>query len=110
MLTEGKQRRKPSAKELANLRPWKPGQSGNPSGRPRKRLLDWALEEQLEALDSAQAAVIAAKLLKKAANGDVRAAQLIAERTEGKPKQKVEVTGAEGSPVSLTVEFVTPDK
>ena len=44
----------PSAASLANLRPWRPGQSGNPRGRPRAPR--FTLREQhviLEALSQA---------------------------------------------------------
>jgi hypothetical protein len=91
-----------------NLRPWQPGQSGNPGGRPKKKLIDEALAELLEAQDSAEAGELAKVLLAKAKDGDVRAAQLIAERTQGKPNQKVELTGKDGGAIDTTlrVEFV----
>lgn len=86
---------------------WKPGQSGNPSGRPKKKLLDWAIQEELEALDSAEAVKIA-KALIQLASKDVQAAKLIAERTEGKPIQKVEHSGPDGGAMQgvIRVEFV----
>jgi hypothetical protein len=86
---------------------WKPGQSGNPSGRPKKKLVDEMLAELLEAQDSAAARRIAEKLLARAEEND-KAAQLVAERTQGKPSQKVEVTGADGGPISgeFTIKFV----
>jgi hypothetical protein len=31
----GNERETPTSKSLGNLRPWKPGQSGNPAGRPK---------------------------------------------------------------------------
>ena len=68
-----------------------PGQSGNPKGSYRKRLLDEALEQELEAGGSEAAGVIARALIRKARSGDTRAAQLVAERTQGKPKQKLDV-------------------
>lgn len=87
---------------------WQPGQSGNPSGRPKKKLIDEALTELLEAENSKEAIVLAAKLLELAQAGDVRASQLIAERTQGKPNQKVELTGKDGGAIDTTlrVEFV----
>ena len=36
-----------------NLRPWRPGQSGNPGGRPKKRVLDEGLKSYLK--DNVQA-------------------------------------------------------
>lgn len=83
-----------------------PGQSGNPSGRPKKRLIDEILAELLEANGSVGAAKLASVLIQKAEEGDVRAAQLIAERTQGKPNQKVELTGANGGPIDAKIEIV----
>lgn len=90
---------------IENLRPWKPGESGNPGGRPRKRLIDRELEELLTKEDSALAKAIAEVLLARARKGDLRAIQLVAERTEGRPRQAMEVSGPEGE--RLAVEFLT---
>src|SRR5215831_4964973 len=78
------------ARSLRNLRPWKKGTSGNPGGRPKKPLLDEILTELLEDRDGADARTIAKALVKRAKRGDLRAYQLIAERTQGRPKQKVD--------------------
>jgi hypothetical protein len=75
---------------IANLKPWKPGQSGNPGGRPGKRLIDEALEDLLASNDSEAARDVAAALLKRARKGDIRAIQLIAERTQGKPTRSAD--------------------
>ena len=97
-------------KRLLNLRPpWPKGTSGNPAGGSKKRLLDKVLEELLEAEDSGEAVKIAKALIAKARRGDTRASQLVAERTEGKPNQKVEVTGGNGEPLSIAVRFVHGD-
>jgi hypothetical protein len=87
---------------------WKPGQSGNPGGRPKKKLVDECLEELLEAADSEHAKALAISLIAKALNGDTKAAQLVAERTQGKPSQKVEVSGPDGGPMQgeFTIKFV----
>lgn len=47
------------AGRIENLKPWKPGQSGNPGGRPKGRLIDEALEELLLGNDSELALAIA---------------------------------------------------
>lgn len=90
---------------VENLKPFKPGQSGNPGGRPKKKLIDEVLAELLGAKNSADAKRIAKALIRNAASGDSKAAKLIAERTQGKPLQKVEVTGNDGGPVSLVINF-----
>jgi L-rhamnose isomerase len=81
-----------------NLRPWKPGQSGNAGGRPKKRSISEELERMLdeEAPNSGGkpwAAVIAEALLRKARRGDVRAISELANRIEGKPHQSLDVYG-----------------
>ncbi len=100
--------REPHPNSLANLKRFQPGESGNPSGRPKKKLVDHALETLLEETDSQKAIEIAKVLIQKALDGDTKAAQLVAERTEGKPNQKVEVSGPDGGPINnrITVEFV----
>jgi hypothetical protein len=82
-------------------RPFPKGTSGNPGGRPKKRLIDEVLEELLLRDDSAVAQTVAAALLKKAKRGDVKAIQLLAERVQGKPRQAVQLTGAYGGPIEL---------
>jgi hypothetical protein len=79
---------------------WRPGQSGNPNGRPKKAAsLTTLLKEELErpvtdqnllkALgakveDVAWAQMIAIALIRKAAKGSERAAEIIFDRAEGK--------------------------
>ena len=82
------------ARSLANLKPFQPGQSGNPAGRPKSITLSETLRRELakecpEEADQTYAERIAAVLCKSAAEGNVRAAQEIADRTEGKPRQSV---------------------
>ena len=47
---------------VQNLKPWPKGISGNPGGRPKKKLIDQALEELLLSKDSELALAIAKKL------------------------------------------------
>jgi hypothetical protein len=75
---------------------FKPGATGNPNGRPKLTLLSEAIRAQLavvapEADEKTYAEVIAEKLCTEAASGNVGAAREIADRTEGKPKQQVDV-------------------
>ncbi len=96
-------------KQTANKRPdgqfapgnrlgnrFKPGASGNPKGRPKLTLLSEAIRAQLavtvpNADERTYAEVIAEKLCTEAAAGNVNAAREIADRTEGRAKQAIDV-------------------
>jgi hypothetical protein len=85
-----------------NLIPYKPGQCGNPNGRPKKLPdLDKILDEVLGAENKGktEAQQILAALLKKAKKGDVRAAEILLDRAFGKPKQQIDHT-SKGEPIT----------
>lgn len=68
---------------------FKPGQSGNPNGRPKKlpdidKLMMEALGDQGE-----EALAIIQALIIKAKKGDVRAAEVLLDRAFGKAKQEM---------------------
>jgi len=84
------------AGRIENLKPWRKGESGNPGGRPRRKLLTEELERLLEqeapaANGRTWAAVIAETLLKQGRKGNVRAIAEIGDRVEGKARQSVEL-------------------
>src|SRR5215475_8452426 len=70
---------------------FRPGQSGNPGGRPRIRALTEACRSKLasavpgDAEGRTYAEAIADKLAGLALKGDIRAAQELADRAEGRP-------------------------
>jgi hypothetical protein len=74
---------------------WKPGQSGNPTGRPKSITLSEALRIELakvlpnDTQERTFAELIAQQLVRAAATGNILAAREIADRTEGKPKQAI---------------------
>ncbi len=73
-----------------------PGASGNPNGRPKLTRLTEALREQLaEAMPNAPgrtiAEAIARALIREGIGGNVQAIREIADRTEGKPKQSIDL-------------------
>ncbi len=74
---------------------FKPGQSGNPAGRPKSITLSEALRLELAKVlpndtnERTFAEVIAQSLVRAAATGNILAAKEIADRTEGKPKQAI---------------------
>lgn len=72
---------------------WKPGQSGNPSGRPKVKPLRDAINRLLAA-NPEQADRIAAALLGKAELGDVAAIREYADRMDGKVPQGIENEGS----------------
>lgn len=85
--------------KVENLKPWPKGISGNPGGRPKRRLIDEVLNELLLTEDSKVAEAIARALLGKAKAGDLRAIQLVVERVQGRPKQAMELSGIDGGPM-----------
>ena len=76
---------------------WKPGQSGNPGGRPKTAPLSHACRELLASLlpndpkGRRYAEAIAEKLAERALKGDIRAAQELADRAEGRARQSIEI-------------------
>ena len=93
---------------------WKPGQSGNPAGRPKK-ISSWS-EQAKELLQASEIDIgitlpdgqkkrlklkvedgktilhaVIGSLILEALNGNIPAMRELADRTEGKPAQKLEV-------------------
>jgi uncharacterized protein with von Willebrand factor type A (vWA) domain len=86
-------------RSIANLTAprFKPGQSGNPSGRP-KNVLSKALRKKLDELESdapdarSNADRIADKLVSLALDGNLEAIKVVLDRMEGRPRQTVSLT------------------
>ena len=80
-------------------RPFQPGQSGNPSGRPKSKpfreAIQRALEEAGNDKDALQA--VATALVGKAMMGDVPAIKELADRMDGKVAQAI-IGGEEDDP------------
>lgn len=72
---------------------FKPGQSGNPKGRPRHKSLVEILRDELAKIDGPHGETngeqMIHRLVQHAIHGNIRAAQLVLEYTEGKPEQPV---------------------
>jgi hypothetical protein len=76
--------------KVENLRPWQPGQSGNPGGRPKRkpltdayaRILDMTIPGDEDGRTFAEA--IALAMAKEAIKGKVHAATELADRVEGR--------------------------
>lgn len=95
-----------------NMTPWKPGQSGNPKGKPKGTLnmttiLAMVGQEQITLKDGTKlpADTLVVKKLYEAAvkNGDVRAITKILEYKLGKPHQRVTIEGNEDKPLNIEV-------
>ncbi len=73
---------------LQNLRPWKPGVSGNPGGRPKRDLS----AEVARAVFEKNAELIYRAMLRALKKGDARTFAILADRAYGKVTNKVELT------------------
>jgi hypothetical protein len=79
-------------KRLANLKPpWKPGQSGNPGGRPKRKPLTDTLLEVLE--DPKECEALVRVWLKRAQKGSVTHLREILDRVEGRVALPMDVSG-----------------
>lgn len=99
------EQRKNSGGGLANLRPFKPGQSGNPGGRPKGKSLTALLRERLDEVDPATGKTIAEMVVEgwvnAARDGNVPAIKEALDRTEGKVPDKLETKNDTNVTVNL---------
>jgi len=83
---------------VENLKPFLPGTSGNPEGRPKTAALSAACRDKLAHLvpddphGRTYAQVIADRLGELAIAGNISAAQELADRAEGRPRQTTDTT------------------
>ncbi len=91
MVIENEQTR---PQELARLEHghWAPGVSGNPLGRPPKGL---SFTEKLRRKFNQDADIYIAAILNEVAQGNVRAFVAVSDRTEGVPKQTLQIEDGE---------------
>ncbi len=86
---------------------FKPGQSGNPGGRPKTKLLTQAYRELLEQVDPKERKTLAQKLARKAVQqalkGNLAALKEITDRTEGKSVQPLSHSGLGSEPIAFHV-------
>lgn len=70
-------------------RKWKPGESGNPGGRPKKDIAADIAQQLFEG----NAELIARAMLKQLKKGNPKVFAVLADRAWGKPHQQIDVTG-----------------
>jgi hypothetical protein len=85
---------------------FQPGQSGNPSGRPKSPFTDAArrLAEQIVKADAEKrtfADLAVRGMYNEAIKGNVQAFSALADRLEGKPMQAHEFSGPGGGPIDI---------
>ena len=82
---------------------WKPGESGNPNGRPKKgEALTDKLREKVDATELSE------WLIKEAKSGDIQAIKYVFDRIEGKPRETVHQT-IENLPEFVEMDYVDVD-
>jgi hypothetical protein len=83
-------------KSLANLRPWQPGQSGNPAGRPKRATEEAYLNAILKAMPPEKLADLIMRMSERAEwRAQAWAGEIAAHYGLGKPVQRIE-TGDNG--------------
>jgi hypothetical protein len=86
---------------------FKPGQSGNPGGRPKKTPLTDELRKLANDPKNSEAAAKA--LFKFIRKGSYLHFREVCDRVEGKSKQRIEVTGDEGTAVKVEARLSVGD-
>jgi hypothetical protein len=115
MGSRGKNRRKTGASilEAGKATRFKPGQSGNPDGRPRTAKFNEAAREISEEVDKkgkSGAERLALYCFKRALRGSTRHLQLFLAYALGRPRQIVEVTGPDGQPIAFKAMNLSRDE
>ena len=97
----------------ANLRPWKPGESGNPSGRPKtpyrdahRAIANELVKELRINPNDTIALAIAKAVAREALKGKIQAAKEAADRAEGTATQRQRVEGPDGGPLQIEAKTV----
>ena len=88
---------------------YKPGQSGNPAGLPKGKSKAQLLQEAIEnAVSEEDYQAIAKAMADKAKHGSIKAANLIWDRTCGKPHQSITVQAQQSTVLELSEDTTPP--
>lgn len=89
---------------------FKPGQSGNPNGRPKKgySITEW-FREMLASKPEVKDA-IGKSIMKKALEGDSAAQRLVWNYMDGMPLQSHEISGRDGEDFAVVIRIPTNEK
>lgn len=83
---------------------FKPGQSGNPNGRPKGSSITPRLKRIIEENNGEIADALVKSAIKNALKGDFRFWNAIMERVEGKVADRIQHSGDGGGPLKITIE------
>lgn len=95
---------------------WKPGQSGNPKGAPKRtlRISDYIQKELKKAIAKGDkrkyVQLMAESLVKRAIKGDPTAMRLVLNYIDGMPKQKIELQGSMGLNINQNILDMTDEE
>ena len=87
-----------------NLKPWKPGQSGNPGGRPKRDVA----AEIARAIFERDAEAIERMFAVELQKGNYKVFTALADRAYGRPHQSLDLSAGvgENKPACIRIEFV----
>ncbi len=95
---------KPKRGRIENLIMWKPGQSGNPKGRPKKptisELMRVELEKGIKGAGMVKLEAFVQRAVNDAIGGKEWAWKEVGDRLDPKPR-RVEISGPDGGPIQL---------
>lgn len=92
---------------VENLKPFKPGQSGNPKGRPKGQGITDRILRRLNEDDGKLAEDIAEVIIKKAKAGDFNFCKTVLERIDGKIPDRI--AGADGGSLKIIIQGIDDD-
>ena len=100
-------------RQVLQTHAFKPGESGNPAGRPRKLMTEAyrrALERKIagDPQGRSYADAVAEKMISLGLKGDVRAVAEVSNRIDGLPQQSVSL-GVDGTGIPIEIASMTPE-